>query len=74
MNNYQETSKAQNMASPAERYRINAASCLRLAKSTDHDNRRRFEQIAELWLELAEQEGEQNSGSQSNHTARTLAA
>jgi hypothetical protein len=69
-----ETREAQNMASPAEDYRINAASCLRLAKSMGHINRRRFEQIAELWLQLAEQEGEQKSRGQSNDTAGTLAA
>jgi hypothetical protein len=62
------------MASPAEDYRIIAASCLRLAKSMAHGNRRRFEQIAEQWLELAEQQGEQQSGSQSNDTGETLAA
>jgi hypothetical protein len=58
------------MPSPAEDYRIIAASCLRLAKSMGHDNQRRFEQIAEQWLELAEQQ----PGSQSNDTAGTLAA
>jgi hypothetical protein len=43
----------------AEEYRINAATCLRLAKTMDEDNKRRFEQIAQEWLTLAKEEEEQ---------------
>jgi hypothetical protein len=37
---------------PAEEYRINAATCLRLAKTMDENNKKRLEQIAQDWLKL----------------------
>jgi len=44
------------MDTSAQEYRINAATCLRLSKTMDEDNKRRLEEIAQRWLELAEQE------------------
>ena len=44
------------MNTSAQEYRINAATCLRLSKTMDDDNKRRLEEIARRWLELAEQE------------------
>ena len=44
------------MATAAEEYRNKAATCLRLSKTMDDDNRRRLEDIARRWLKLAEQE------------------
>jgi hypothetical protein len=39
----------------AEDYRINAAACLRLAKTMNENNKRRLEQIARQWLDLAQE-------------------
>jgi hypothetical protein len=47
------------MDTPAQVYRQNAAACLRIAKTMDRENRRRFEQIAQQWLELAQQQKEE---------------
>jgi hypothetical protein len=44
------------MDTSAQEYRINAATCLRLSKTMDEDNKRRLEEIARQWLELADQE------------------
>jgi hypothetical protein len=43
----------------AEEYRLNAATCLRLAKTMDDDNKRRLEDIAQQWLDLAKEEERQ---------------
>ncbi len=43
----------------AEEYRINAATCLRLAEMMDGQNKLRFEQIARQWLDLAKAEEEE---------------
>jgi hypothetical protein len=44
---------------PSLVYRQNAAACFRIAKTMDRENRRRFEQIAQQWLELDEQQREE---------------
>jgi hypothetical protein len=44
---------------PAEEYRFNAATCSRLAKTMDDDNKRRLENIAQQWLDLAKEEERQ---------------
>jgi hypothetical protein len=44
---------------PTEEYRFNAATCLRLAKTMDDDNKRRLEDIAQQWLDLAKEEERQ---------------
>jgi hypothetical protein len=45
------------MAFDAQEYKNNAATCWRLSKTMDDDNRRRLEDIGRRWLELAK-EGE----------------
>jgi hypothetical protein len=47
------------MTNHAEDYRLNAATCLRLAKTMDDDNKRRLEDIAQQWLALAQEEERQ---------------
>jgi hypothetical protein len=47
------------MDTPAQVYRQNAAGCLRIAKTMDRENRRRFEHIAQQWLELAQKQKEE---------------
>jgi hypothetical protein len=47
------------MRDHTEEYRINAATCLRLAKTMNDDNKRRLEQIARDWLALAQEEERQ---------------
>ena len=44
------------MISAAQEYRNKAATCLQLSKTMDDDNRRRLEDIARRWLELAKEE------------------
>jgi hypothetical protein len=44
------------MATATQEYRYKAATCLRLSKTMDDDNRRRLEDIARLWLELAKED------------------
>jgi hypothetical protein len=44
------------MATAAQEYRNQAATCLLLSKTMDEDNKQRLEDIARQWLELAEQE------------------
>jgi hypothetical protein len=53
------------MATAAQEYRNKAATCLRLSKTMDDDNRRRLEDIARRWLEFAAQEeqGDRGGGS-----------
>jgi hypothetical protein len=45
------------MATAAQEYRDKAATCLRLSKTMDDDNRRRLEGIARRWLELGHSVG-----------------
>jgi hypothetical protein len=45
-----------NMRNHAEEYRVNAATCLRLAKTMDDDSKRRLVDLAGQWLELAKKE------------------
>jgi hypothetical protein len=49
------------MATAAQEYRNKAATCLRLSKTMDEDNKQRLEEIAR-WLELAEQEEQGDEG------------
>jgi hypothetical protein len=49
-------SRGVQMATAAQEYRNNAATCLRLSKTMDDDNRQRLEDIARRWLEWAEAE------------------
>jgi hypothetical protein len=44
------------MISAAQEYRNKAAACLQLSRTMDDDNRRRLEDIARRWLELAKDE------------------
>ena len=44
------------MATHAEEYRMNAAACRRLANTMDQDNKRRLQEIAQQWLDLALEE------------------
>jgi hypothetical protein len=44
------------MRDHTEEYRINAAACLRLAKTMDEDNKRRLVDLAQQWLDLAKEE------------------
>jgi hypothetical protein len=41
------------MVTAAQEYRNKAAACLQLSKTMNDDNRRRLEDIARRWLELA---------------------
>jgi hypothetical protein len=43
----------------AEDYRINAATCLRIAKTMDEKNKLRLEDIAQQWFKLAKEEERQ---------------
>jgi hypothetical protein len=45
-----------NMATRAEEYRTNAAVCLRLAGTMDEANKQRLVDIAQQWLDLAQEE------------------
>jgi hypothetical protein len=49
------------MATPIENYRINAANCLRLARTMDADNKQRLEQIARQWLEMAAEDEQEHA-------------
>jgi hypothetical protein len=42
--------------SAAQEFRNKAASCLQLSRTMDDDNRRRLEDIARRWLELAKED------------------
>jgi hypothetical protein len=44
------------MISAAQEYRNKAAACLQLSRTMDDDNRRRLEDIARRWLELAKED------------------
>jgi hypothetical protein len=44
------------MISAAQEYRNKAAACLQLSKIMNDDNRRRLEDIARRWLELAKED------------------
>jgi hypothetical protein len=44
------------MTTTAQEYRTKAATCLELSKTMDDDNRRRLEDIARRWLELAKED------------------
>jgi hypothetical protein len=44
------------MVTPAQEYRKKAAACLQLSKTMNDDNRRRLEDIARRWLELAKED------------------
>jgi hypothetical protein len=44
------------MVTAAQEYRNKAAVCLQLSKTMNDDNRRRLEDIARRWLELAKEE------------------
>jgi hypothetical protein len=50
------------MATAAQEYRNRAATCLRLSKTMDDENRRRLEDIARRWLDLAAEEEQGNQG------------
>jgi hypothetical protein len=50
------------MATDAQEYRNQAATCLRLSKTMDDENKCRLEEIARRWLELAEQEERGDEG------------
>ena len=43
------------MATAAQEFRNRAATCLRLSKTMDDENKRQLEEIARRWLALAEQ-------------------
>jgi hypothetical protein len=45
-----------NMRNQTDEYRINAATCLRLARTMDDDNKRRLVDLAQQWLDLAKEE------------------
>ena len=49
-------SRGVQMARAAQEYRNKAATCLRLSKTMDDNNRRRLEDIARRWLELARED------------------
>jgi hypothetical protein len=49
-------SRGVQMARAAQEYRNKAATCLRLSKTMDDNNRRRLEGIARRWLELARED------------------
>jgi hypothetical protein len=44
------------MGTAAQEYRNKAAACLQLSKTMNDDNRRRLEDIARRWLELAKED------------------
>jgi hypothetical protein len=44
------------MVTAAQEYRNKAAACLQLSKTMSDDNRRRLEDIARRWLELAKED------------------
>lgn len=56
------SSRGVQMATAAQEYRNNAAACLRLSKTMNDDNKRRLEEIAQRWLELAKQEEQGDQG------------
>jgi hypothetical protein len=49
-------SRGVEMISAAQEYRNKAAACLQLSRTMDDDNRRRLEDIARRWLELAKED------------------
>jgi hypothetical protein len=49
-------SKGVQMVTAAREYRNKAAACLQLSKTMNDDNRRRLEDIARRWIELAKEE------------------
>jgi hypothetical protein len=49
-------SRGVQMATATQEYRNKAATCLQLSKTMDDDNRRRLEDIARRWLELAKED------------------
>jgi hypothetical protein len=44
------------MVTATQEYRNKAAACLQLSKTMNDDNRRRLEDIARRWLELAKED------------------